>query len=331
MIERKMQNILENIKNVFTEEAKALLFVREKINENFAKAVDLIFSSNGKVVVSGIGKSGLIGRKISATLNSTGTYSIFLHPVEAMHGDLGILKKEDVFIGLSNSGETSELNIILASVKRAGCPIISFTGNLDSTLANQSDIVIDTGVEKEACPLNLAPTSSTTALLCAGDALASALILKKGFQKEDFKKFHPGGLLGKRLSMKVEELMNPFEKTPVASENSDLLIALKILDKKSLGAVFIVGENNKLKGVITDGDIRRIIVEGKINLNHSVKEYMTKKTFQTIYGSPVYDALNLMELNQITVLPVVDHLGSVVGILHLHDILGKGELKFSGQ
>lgn len=326
-----MQNILENIKNVFTEEAKALLFVREKINENFAKAVDLIFSSNGKVVVSGIGKSGLIGRKISATLNSTGTYSIFLHPVEAMHGDLGILKKEDVFIGLSNSGETSELNIILASVKRAGCPIISFTGNLDSTLANQSDIVIDTGVEKEACPLNLAPTSSTTALLCAGDALASALILKKGFQKEDFKKFHPGGLLGKRLSMKVEELMNPFEKTPVASENSDLLIALKILDKKSLGAVFIVGENNKLKGVITDGDIRRIIVEGKINLNHSVKEYMTKKTFQTIYGSPVYDALNLMELNQITVLPVVDHLGSVVGILHLHDILGKGELKFSGQ
>ncbi|MDY0362841.1 MAG: KpsF/GutQ family sugar-phosphate isomerase [Desulforegulaceae bacterium] len=326
-----MQNILENIKNVFTEEAKALLFVREKINENFVKAVDLIFSSNGKVVVSGIGKSGLIGRKISATLNSTGTYSIFLHPVEAMHGDLGILKKEDVFIGLSNSGETSELNIILASVKRAGCQIISFTGNLDSTLANQSDIVIDTGVEKEACPLNLAPTSSTTALLCAGDALASALILKKGFQKEDFKKFHPGGLLGKRLSMKVEELMNPFEKTPVASENSDLLIALKILDKKSLGAVFIVGENNKLKGVITDGDIRRIIVEGKINLNHSVKEYMTKKPFQTIYGSPVYDALNLMELNQITVLPVVDHLGSVVGILHLHDILGKGELKFSGQ
>ncbi|MCB9495114.1 MAG: KpsF/GutQ family sugar-phosphate isomerase [Desulfobacteraceae bacterium] len=326
-----MENTLDNIKSVFTEEAKALLFVRDKISESFVKAVDLIASSAGKVVISGIGKSGLVGRKISATLNSTGTYSIFLHPVEAMHGDLGILKTGDVFIGLSNSGETSELNIILSSVKRAGCPVVCFTGNTDSTLARQSDIVIDTGVEKEACPLNLAPTSSTTALLCAGDALASALILKKGFQHEDFKRFHPGGLLGKRLSMKVEELMNPFDKTPAVNEKSDLATALKILDKKNLGAVFIVGDNKRLKGVITDGDIRRLIVEGHIKFDELVTSFMTINPLRAFYGSPVYDALNLMESKQITVLPVVDYEENVVGILHLHDILGKGELKFSGQ
>lgn len=326
-----MQNTIENIKNIFTEEAKALLFVRDKVDANFAKAVELIFSSKGKVVISGIGKSGLIGRKIAATLNSTGTYSIFLHPVEAMHGDLGVLNKDDVFIGLSNSGETSELNIMLPSVKKTGCPVISFTGNLSSTLAKYSDLVIDTGVEKEACPLNLAPTSSTTALLCAGDALASALILKKNFKKEDFRKFHPGGLLGKRLSMKVDELMNPFEKTPLSYEDTDLDTALRILDKKNLGAVFIVEQNYKLKGVVTDGDIRRLIVDNKIDLKMSVKKFMTKNPLSAVEGSPVYDALNLMELKQITVLPVIDLEGKVVGILHLHDILGKGELKFSGQ
>jgi len=326
-----MNNTLENIKNIFTQEAEALFFVRDKIDENFVKAVELISSSTGKVVISGIGKSGLIGKKISATLNSTGTYSIFLHPVEGMHGDLGILKKEDVFIGLSNSGETSELNLILPSVKRAGCPVISFTGNMNSTLAKQSDLVIDTGVEKEACPLNLAPTSSTTALLCAGDALASALILKKGFKKEDFKKFHPGGLLGKRLSMKVEELMNSIKKTPLVQIDSVLAIALEVLDEKNLGAVFIVEENNKLSGVLTDGDIRRFIVDGKIDLKKSVMEYMTRDPLFAFLGSPVYDALNLMEAKQITVLPVLDIDKKVVGILHLHDILGKGELKFGGQ
>lgn len=326
-----MNNTLNDIKNIFTMEAEALLSVRDKVDKNFVKAVDLISSSNGKVVISGIGKSGLIGRKISATLNSTGTYSIFLHPVEAMHGDLGILKKEDVFIGLSNSGETSELNVILSSVKKAGCPIISFTGNMDSTLAKQSDIVIDTGVEKEACPLNLAPTSSTTALLCAGDALASALILKKGFKKEDFKRFHPGGLLGKRLSMKVEEIMNSIEKTPLVKMDSSLASALEVLDQKNLGAVFITEENNTLSGVLTDGDIRRFIVDEKIDLKKSVREYMTRNPLFAVIGSPVYDSLNLMEAKQITVLPVVDADKRVAGILHLHDILGKGELKFSGQ
>ncbi|MDY0132640.1 MAG: KpsF/GutQ family sugar-phosphate isomerase [Desulforegulaceae bacterium] len=326
-----MNNIVDDIKYIFTQEAESLLFVRDKIDENFVRAVELISFSKGKVVISGIGKSGLVGRKISATLNSTGTYSIFLHPVEAMHGDLGILKKEDIFIGLSNSGETTELNMVLSSVKRAGCPVISFTGNKNSTLAKNSDLVIDTGVEKEACPLNLAPTSSTTALLCAGDALASALILKKGFKKEDFKKFHPGGLLGKRLSMKVEELMNSMEKTPLVPIESDLGVALEILDEKNLGAVFIIEKNNKLSGVLTDGDIRRFIVDRKIDFKISVKEYMTKKPLLAFLGSPVYDSLNLMETNQITVLPVVDFDNKVVGILHLHDILGKGELKFSGQ
>ncbi|MGM0418602.1 MAG: KpsF/GutQ family sugar-phosphate isomerase [Thermodesulfobacteriota bacterium] len=325
-----MDNSTEYIKQIFTEEALALYYVRDKIDESFNDAVETILNSKGKVVISGIGKSGLIGKKISATLNSTGTYSIFLHPVEAMHGDLGLVTENDVFIGLSNSGETSELNHILASIKNIGCKIISFTGNKDSTLAQNSDIAIDVGVEKEACPLNLAPTSSTTALLCAGDALSAALIYRKGFKKEDFKKFHPGGALGKRLSMNVETLMNIIEKTPVVISGSSLLDALKVLDDKNLGAVFVTDEDRVLKGLVTDGDIRRFMVSGGYDLKSDVSTCMTKNPLFAVYGSPVYDALNVMEEHQITVLPVVDFNKRVMGILHLHDILGKGELKFSG-
>lgn len=325
-----METIIKHIKEVLDQEAKAIYFVRDKIGVNFAQAVETIYNSNGKLVVSGIGKSGLVGKKIVATLNSTGTYSIFLHPVEAMHGDLGMVGKNDVFIGMSNSGETSELNLILSSIKKIGCPIISFTGNTNSTLARESDITIDVGVEKEACPLGLAPTSSTTALLAAGDALAVALIYKRGFKKEDFKKFHPGGSLGKRLSMKIEELMFDFSKTPYVKSFSKVKEAVAVLDEKSLGAVFIVDDAHILKGLITDGDIRHNIAKG-INMHDiAVEDIMTKSPLFARLGSPVYDALNLMEENEITVLPVVDSECCVKGILHLHDILGKGELKFQG-
>ncbi|PIE75181.1 MAG: arabinose-5-phosphate isomerase [Deltaproteobacteria bacterium] len=325
------KTITDHVKDVLKQEAEAIYHIRAKVDHNFSDAVDLIFMSKGKVIISGIGKSGLVGRKISATLNSTGTPSIFLHPVEAMHGDLGAVCSDDVFIGLSNSGETSELNSVLPLIKNAGCPIISFTGNAFSSLARESDITIDVGVEKEACPLGLAPTSSTTALLSAGDALAVALIYKREFKKEDFKKFHPGGSLGKRLSMKAGELMLGLKDTPVVDFSSSFSDAVEILDKKSMGAVFVIDNDLRLKGLVTDGDIRHYIASGKTLSGVFVRDVMTENPFYVSQDLPVYDCLNIMEENQITVLPVLGHDKSVTGILHLHDILGKGELKFSGQ
>lgn len=325
-----MDKILELIKDVFTSEAESVLEVRDKVDDNFLKAVDLIFNSTGKLIISGIGKSGLIGKKMSATLNSTGTPSVFLHPVEAMHGDLGIVAEDDVFIGISNSGETAELNNILPVIRKLGCKMIAFTGRKTSTLGRKSDITIDVGVKKEACPLGLAPTSSTTALLAAGDALSVALINRRNFQKDDFKKFHPGGSLGKRLSSMVEELMLDIDKTPVTRIDSGFKDALGVLDEKSLGAVFIVDEEDVLKGLITDGDIRHFIASGGDIKTADIKEVMTSDPLYADLGTPVFDCLNLMEKKQITVLPVVDKSLRVMGILHLHDILGKGELEFSG-
>ena len=326
-----MMNILKMVKSVFEEEAKALLFIRDKVNDDFAEAVQAIYDCKGDVTISGIGKSGLIGQKIVATLNSTGTRSVFLHPVEAMHGDLGFVRKEDIFIGLSNSGETSELNVILSSIKSIGCMMLSFTGNMTSMLAGASDISIDIGVEREACPLGLAPTSSTTALLAAGDALASALILKREFKKDDFKRFHPGGSLGKRLSTGVDRLMLGMDSIPLINKKTSFSDALKELDKKALGAVFVIDEDRHLMGLLTDGDVRHYIACGGVLDGVLVSEIMTEDPLSINIESPAYDALNIMEEYQITVLPVVDGSGCVQGLLHLHDILGKGELKFAGQ
>jgi arabinose-5-phosphate isomerase len=323
--------IIEKAIQVLKTEAEGILRLADRLDSNFSEMVEFIFGSSGRVIVSGIGKSGIIGRKIVATLNSTGTRSLFLHPVEAMHGDLGIVCSDDIFLALSNSGETDELNMLIPSIRKIGCRIFAFTGNLRSTLAKHSDIVIDTGVEKEACPLNLAPTASTTALLAMGDALAVALIHKRHFKPSDFRKFHPGGTLGQRLCMEVKDMMLTGVSVPQVPEDASMVEAIREIDRLGLGVTLVYDRNRSLSGIITDGDIRRSVAKGAPVLEMAARDVMTRSPRVSGPGSPAYDALNLMEEFQITVLPIVDGAGKILGILHLHDILGKGAFKFNGS
>jgi len=331
LIMKSTTNIVEQAKDVLKIEAQGILDLIEKLDNRFARMVELIHRSKGRVIVSGIGKSGIVGRKIVATLNSTGTHSLFLHPVEAMHGDLGMVDKRDVFLALSNSGETEELNALLPKIRSIGCKIIAFTGNETSTLANQSDIVIYVGVKQEACSLVPAPTASTTATLAMGDALAVSLMNKIKFNSKDFKKLHPGGSLGQRLSMNVYDLMLKDDSIPTISITDTMSEALNEINRVSMGVTFVIDKDSKITGIITDGDIRRLIAQNKQINELSVSEVMTQspRCFQP--DSPAYDALNLMEKHQITVLPIVNEEQHVIGILHLHDILGKGEFKFNEQ
>lgn len=313
-------------------EAQSILDLTEKIGPDFETLTELIMASPGRVIVSGIGKSGLIGRKIVATLASTGTNAMFLHPVEAMHGDLGMVSGSDIVIAISNSGETGELNILMPAIRDIGCRIIAFTGNPESTLAKLSSLVIDTGVKREACSLNLAPTCSTTAQLAMGDALAVVLMNRKRFQASDFKRSHPGGALGQRLTSSVGEIMLRGDQVPVAPSGASMDTAIEVMEKTKLGAVIIVTPDRKLAGIITDGDIRHCVASRLTGLDkRTVDSLMTRAPHTVLPQSPLYDALNLMEVHQITVLPVIDHNRKLEGILHLHDILGKGAFKFNGS
>ncbi len=323
--------IIKQATEVLKIEAQGILELIDRIDKSFTEMVELIYNSKGRLIIGGIGKSGIVGRKIVATLNSTGTRSIFLHPVEAMHGDLGMVSHEDIFLALSNSGETDELNILIPSIKNVGCTVIAFTGNTDSTLAKNSDIIIDVGVDKEACPLGLAPTASTTALLAMGDALAVVLINKKHFQTSDFKKIHPGGAIGQRLSSKVGDIMLAGDLIPIVGKGAPMEEAIKIVDRFKLGATLILSANETLAGIVTDGDIRRFIARQTTISGSKVENVMTINPQTTSPDTPAYDALNIMEKYQITVLPVTDYSGKIRGILHLHDILGKGEFKFNGK
>jgi arabinose-5-phosphate isomerase len=322
--------IIQEAKKVLKIEAEGILKLAERIDENFPKMVELICRSKGRLIISGIGKSGLIGRKIVSTLNSTGTRSLFLHPSEAMHGDLGMVDADDIFIALSNSGETDELNLLIPSIRKIGCAIIAFTGNTTSTLAKNSDIVIDVAVEREACPMGLAPTTSSTALLAMGDALAVALINQKHFKSSDFKKIHPGGILGQRLSRKVKDIMLTGTSVPQVSEGTTMEDAVKEINRLELGVTLVLRSDKTLAGIITDGDLRRVIADKKSIVDLSVEDVMTQNPRTVDLDSPAYDALNMMERYQITVLPIIDAKGKIQGILHLHDILGKGEFKFNG-
>ncbi len=324
--------IIKEAVNVLKEEADGILHLTKKLGSEFEEMVEIICASTGRVIVSGIGKSGLIGRKIVATLTSTGTHSIFLHPVEAMHGDLGMVAKEDVFLAISNSGETGELNSLLPSIRDLGCKMIAFTGDPGSTMAKSCDIVIDTGVQKEACPLGLAPTCSTTAQLAMGDALAVVLINKKHFRLSDFKKSHPGGALGQRLLCKVGEIMFKSSSVPSVPSQASMTAAIDKMDSHKLGVVLILNNNNELAGIITDGDIRHCIAEKILDFDHTrVEAVMTENPLTIPVEAPLYDALNIMEKHQITVLPVTGGKRILKGILHLHDILGKGAFKFNGS
>lgn len=322
--------ILNEAIKVLRIEAEGILQLADRIDETFAEMVELIYNSTGRLIIAGIGKSGIVGRKIVATLNSTGTRSLFLHPVEAMHGDLGIVSKDDIFIALSNSGETDELNILVSSIQKIGCTIIAFTGNKNSTLAKHSDMVIDVGVDKEACPLGLAPTASTTALLAMGDALAVVLSNKRHFNQSDYKKFHPGGNIGQMLSSKVRDIMLTGKSLPIVFEGASLEEAIEKIDRFRLGTILILRSDDTLSGIITDGDLRRLIAKKRPIFELTVEEAMTKNPRTVGPDSPTYDALNMMEQHQITVLPITDSGGKIHGILHLHDILGKGKFKFNG-
>jgi arabinose-5-phosphate isomerase len=320
--------ILDEAKEVLEIEAQGILNLIPKLGSEFEKAVEAIYQLKGRVILTGIGKPGIVAKKIVATFNSTGTPSLFLHPVEAMHGDLGMVTENDIVLAISNSGET-EVNIILPSIKQIGAKLISFVGNPDSTLARQSDLVIDVGVEKEACPLGLAPTTSTTAALAMGDALAVALIKRRQFNHQDFKRFHPGGALGERLAVKVSEVMLRGDLIPLVFPEQTLPETIAEMDAKDLGAALVVeGREHFLSGIITDGDLRRLI-KRKIPLEGlSAKEMMTPYPKSISPEIKASEALEMMEQYLITILPIVDPRGCVLGILHLHDLLGRVEYKF---
>ena len=328
--EKAVAMILSQAKEVLQIEAEGIAGLIDRLDENFVKMVNLIHDSKGRVIMTGIGKSGIVARKIVATLNSTGTRSLFLHPVEAMHGDLGMVSADDIIIALSNSGETDELNMLIPSLKGIGCRLIAFTGELDSTLGRQSDIVIDAGVDREACPLGLAPTASTTALLAVGDALAVTLIRKRNFRASDFKQFHPGGSLGQRLSLKIREIMFTGKNIPKVHKGRTMRRAIQEMNRLQLGATLVVEKGDVLVGIITDGDIRRHLLTQEKIYERRVEEVMTRRPKTLGPDIPASEALSLMEKNQITVLPIVNPMQKVRGILHLHDILGKGAFKFNG-
>jgi arabinose-5-phosphate isomerase len=310
-------------------EAEGILHLLDHLDESFATAVEWIYAARGRVIVTGIGKSGVVGRKLVATLSSTGTPALFLHPVEAMHGDLGVVRSGDIVLALSNSGETDELNIILPSLRAVGTRIIAFTGKLDSTLVKYCDLALYTGVPREACPLGLAPTASTTAMLAMGDALAVALIKQRNFQVCDFRRIHPGGHLGERLQIKLSEVMLTGSAIPVVLQGTGVEETLAEMDRKGLGATLVLGPDRRLEGIFTDGDLRRALrrlgdLQGKV-----IDQLMTARPVHMSPGQLVADALELMEQRLITVLPVVDDNGRLLGILHLHDLLGKGKISFT--
>ena len=325
------QKLLQLAREVIKIEARELLQVADRLDGRFVTMVKMIVAGKGRLIISGIGKSGIIGRKIVATLNSTGNHSLFLHPVEAMHGDLGVVRPDDIFLALSAGGETDELNSLLPSIRAQGCPVIAFCGNPDSHLGRQCDLVIDVSVAGEACPLGLVPTTSTTAMMAMGDALAVVLAEQMKFRSDDFRRIHPGGLLGKRLASRVDDLMVRGESIPRVSAGATVSDAVAAIDSGGIGAVLVVEDSHRLSGIITDGDIRRMVAGGRPVQNLYVEDIMTARPKTVTPQAPSYDALNLMERCQITVLPVSDTNGEVCGILHLHDILGKGAFTFSGS
>ncbi len=301
--------------------------MRERLGKDFEQAVSLIMTCPSRVIITGIGKSGIIGQKIAATLNSTGTSSFFLHPVEAMHGDLGIVDASDIILAISNSGQTTEVNMLLPTFKKRGNKVIAMTGNLNSHLAQAAQAVLDVGVEREACPLGLAPTTSTTATLAMGDALAVALLKLKNFKASDFQRNHPGGSLGERLKANVSQVMLTGNQIPSIAEIAPLYDAIKLLNEKNLGAILIVSQKKRVLGILTDGDIRRLMVKSPSVFKVQVKDVMTESPKTIKADSLAADALSIMQRHEVTVLPVVDNQQSLIGILHLHDLLGKGEFR----
>jgi arabinose-5-phosphate isomerase len=318
-------DIIEIGKKVLRIEAEAVIGLIERIDGNFEKAVEMIFGSAGRVVVTGMGKSGLVGKKIAATLASTGTPAFFMHPAEASHGDLGMVTSDDVIIAISNSGETEELSELIPFLKRFDVSLIAMTGNAASTISKAADVNIDISVKEEACTLGIVPTASTTATLAMGDALAVALLIKRGFREEDFALFHPRGSLGKKLFVKVKDLMHCGDALPLTAPGASLTAAVIEISSKRLGITVVADTDGKIVGVITDGDVRRGIEKwGKDFFDMKAEEVMTKNP-RGIKGEELAaKALSVMQRHSITVLVVPDENGRVEGVIHLHDILKQG-------
>ncbi|HMD99643.1 MAG TPA: KpsF/GutQ family sugar-phosphate isomerase [Terriglobia bacterium] len=311
---------LDTARRVLKIEARALADLVERLDGRFARAVDFVFGAKGRVIVAGMGKSGLIGQKISATLSSTGTPSFFLHPAEALHGDLGRLVRDDVLVALSYSGETVELLRLLDTVKRLAIPLITLTGSPASTLAQASDVVIDVGIREEACPLGLAPTASTTAMLAVGDALAMAVLERRGFTEEDYATLHPGGGLGVRLR-RVEDVMHTGDRAPRVRPGDLIPEVIYEISRKGLGLATVVDDAGRLVGFISDGDLRRFFQrEGNRALGLTAADCMTRQPVTIGPRELATRALNLMESRKITGLAVVDADGRLAGVVHLHDL-----------
>ena len=319
-------SIIAEARRVIQVEADALHAMSDRIDDTFERAVGLILGSKGRVVVSGMGKSGLVGQKIASTMASTGTPALFLHPAEGIHGDLGMIMTGDVVIAISNSGETEEMLRILPAIKRIGAHVVAMTGNAASTLARSSDVHLDVSVKEEACPLGLAPTASTTAALAMGDALAVALLVQRGFRAEDFAIFHPGGSLGKKLLLRVEDLMHSGEAVPLVSEETLMKEALFVITAKGLGVTGVVGSDGALRGVITDGDLRRALEKGYDILGQRAEELMKLNPRRIKRHELAAAALQVMEHFSITSLFVFEDDSSPApcGVVHLHDILRAG-------
>ena len=315
---------IEKGKEIIRIEADAVAALESRINENFAAAVDLIFNAKGRVVITGLGKSGIIARKIAATMNSTGTPSVFMHPSDAVHGDLGMVTSNDVVIVVSKSGDTRDLWQLLMSFHQLGVKIIALTGNVNSPLSKQCDIVLDVSVKEEACPYDLAPTSSTTTALVLGDALAITLLQKRNFTQEDFAMFHPAGNLGKRLLLKVEMMMITGENVPTVKESVSLSDAILEISSKRLGATCVVDDAGVLCGILTDGDLRRLLQRNTNITNLTARQVMTRNPKTIRRNILAVQALQLMESFKITQLIVVDDNQHPLGMLHLHDLVEAG-------
>jgi len=312
-------SVMETGKRVLEIEASAIKSAIDKIDRNFERAVDILFQSKGRVVVTGMGKSGLVGRKIAATLTSTGTPAVFLHPAEALHGDIGIINPEDTVIALSTSGETFEVLRLLDYLKRLDIKLISLVGDPESTLARQSTVTLDCSVEKEACPIGLVPSASSTLTLAVGDALSIALMAKKGFKEEDFRFIHPGGAIGKKM-LKVRHVMHAGEELPLVNPEMVMKEVIEVINRKRFGVAIVVDGTNLVKGIITDGDLRRAFLRGVDFIRARAADCMTQTPLAIGPDSLAVEALRILEEKLITSLIVKNLDGQLVGLVHLHDL-----------
>lgn len=318
--------ILERARRIFEIESEAILNLRERLNEDFVKAVDLILDCRGKVIVTGIGKSGLVSQKMASTFACSGTPAFFLHPAEGLHGDIGMIARDDIIIAVSNSGETEELLKILPIIKRFGLKLISMTGNCDSELARNGDVVLDIGVKQEACSLGLVPTASTAATMAMGDALAITVLERRGFCEDDFALLHPGGSLGKKLLLRVSDLMHEHDHIPMVFEKDSMKLVLLEMTSKRLGVTGVCNDTHELIGIVTDGDLRRALEKGLDIFKTSARDVMTPSPKTISRDALAAEALRQMELHSITSLFVSEGTSPCCtdGIIHLHDILRAG-------